>query len=140
MDIDVNMFFDTHDYFTELVSAGVPEGQAEVHTRTIKKIVENDLAKKKDIEELRSATKKDIQLVRKDIEELRALTSRDIEELRTSTSKDIEELRTSTSRDIEGLKVSTKRDMKEIEMKMQIYNGSLAIVIITVLTLLQKLV
>ena len=51
------------------------------------------------------ATKRDIADVRRDIEQLRADTKKDIEQLRADTKKDIEQLRADTKKDIENLKL-----------------------------------
>jgi len=65
--------FDTYAYVKQLTAAGVPESQAEVHARALAALVDEELATKRDIEELRIATKRDI-------DELRIASQRDLTE------------------------------------------------------------
>jgi hypothetical protein len=44
--------FDTHAYVKRLTSVGVPEAQAEVHAEAIADLVNDELATKKDLEQL----------------------------------------------------------------------------------------
>ncbi len=89
--------FDTHRFVKELTKAGMPEQQAEVLASEQSRLIENELATKQDIEQLRLATKQDI-------EQLRADTKRDIAELRTELKQDIEQLRADTKRGISEAK------------------------------------
>jgi len=52
--------FDTLAYAKKLKAAGVPEQQAEVQAEAIAEIIEERLASKHDIEELRTDLKRDI--------------------------------------------------------------------------------
>ncbi len=83
-----SVIFDTHSYFNELITAGVPHAQADAHTKSLKDIFQKNLATKSDVHDVRS---------------------------------------------------DLSRDMKELELRMKIFDGSLAILIITTLTLIQKL-
>ena len=69
-----NLAFDTHKYVKRLTAVGMPEKQAEVIAYEQRSLIEDQLATKHDIEELRAATKRDI-------EELRAEVKRDLKEL-----------------------------------------------------------
>ena len=68
-----NLAFDTHKYVKRLINAGMPEQQAEVIADEQRSLIEDQLATKRDIEELRAE-------VKRDIAELRAETKRDIKE------------------------------------------------------------
>lgn len=59
--------FDTHAFVKELVAAGVPEPQAEVHARLLGEIVIERLATKDDLVLLRQATKDDLELLRREL-------------------------------------------------------------------------
>ena len=61
--------FDTHKYVKRLTDAGMPEKQAEVIAYEQRSLIEDQLATKQDIAE-----------VKRDIEELRAEVKRDIKE------------------------------------------------------------
>ena len=105
------MGFDALKYVEELKEAGCPENQAQTHVRIWNRIVDSDLATKRDIEELK----------------------RDIEELK----RDIKGLK----RDIEGLKRDMKEiefKIKELESKLTIKLGIMLAVGITLLAVLIK--
>ena len=70
--------FDTHAYVKRLTGAGMPEAQAEVLATEQTRLIENELATKRDIAELKQ-----------DIKELEATTKRDIAELKRDL-KDLE--------------------------------------------------
>ena len=100
-----NLAFDTHKYVKRLTAVGMPEKQAEVIAYEQRSLIEDQLATKRDIEELRAATKRDI-------EELRAEVKRDIEELRAEVKRDIAEV---------------KRDIKESEQRLIIRLGGMMV-------------
>ncbi len=56
----MSVIFDTLAYAKELREAGVPEPQAEAHVRGIARIVDEQLATKYDIEDLKISTKRDL--------------------------------------------------------------------------------
>ncbi|MCY3987589.1 MAG: DUF1640 domain-containing protein [Gammaproteobacteria bacterium] len=103
----------------EVVSAATEFGARMQHDlERIKYVVENHMATKDDLAELRTATKEDIAELRmatkEDIAELRAATKEDIAELRAATKEDITELRMATKEDIAELRMSTKDDIAEL--------------------------
>ena len=73
------LILDTHAAVNELVSAGMPERQAETVVRQQARLLEQNLATKADIEALRQGTKTDIATIKADIEALRQETKADIE-------------------------------------------------------------
>ena len=84
------LILDTHAAVNELVSAGMPERQAETVVRQQAKLLEQNLA-----------TKTDIEAIKAEIEALRQGTKADIETTRAS----IEALRQETMARIEAAKV-----------------------------------
>ena len=110
------IIFDTHRFIKGATEAGLPSAAAEFLAKEQVQLLENNLATKKDIEDLRAATKKDIEglhaATKKDIEGLRAATKKDIEGLHAATKKDIEGLRAATKKDIEGLHAETQTDIE----------------------------
>jgi len=100
----------------------------------------DELATKRDIDELREATKRDIDKLReatkRDIDELREATKRDIDELREATKRDIKELRQETKRDIDLAKAELQASLKDLEVKLTVRMGAmLAIVLAAIATL-----
>ena len=100
-----NLAFDTHKYVKRLTAVGMPEKQAEVIAYEQRSLIEDQLATKHDIAEVK----------------------RDIEELRAEVKHDIEELRAEVKRDIEELRAATKRDLKELEQRLIIRLGGMMI-------------
>jgi hypothetical protein len=93
--------FDTYAYVKQLTAAGVPESQAEVHARALAALVDEELATKRDLEELRIATK------------------HDLDELRIATKRDLDELRIATKRDLDEFRIATQRDLTETELRLK---------------------
>ena len=73
------LILDTHAAVHELVSAGMPERQAETVVRQQARLLEQNLATKADIEALRQETKADIEATKASIEALRQETKALIE-------------------------------------------------------------
>jgi len=82
-------FFDTHAYVKKLKAAGVPEVQAEAHVETLVEIVENGLATKLDIHNLR----KDIKETKKELKDDIKETRKEISEVKKELQKDIQDVR-----------------------------------------------
>ena len=70
--METNVIFDTHACVKRMTEAGVEPHVAEAFAAEQVRILENHIATKTDIEQLRAATKSEI-------EQLRAATQRDIE-------------------------------------------------------------
>jgi hypothetical protein len=105
------LILDTHAAVNELVSAGMPERQAETVVRQQARLLEQNLATKADIEALQQATKADI-------EALQQATKADIEALQQATKADIEALRQGTKADIEALRQETKAGIEAAKMDL----------------------
>ncbi len=55
-----NAAFDTHAYVKRLTGAGMPEPQAEVLAEEQSRLIESELATKRDLKELETALKRDM--------------------------------------------------------------------------------
>jgi hypothetical protein len=117
--------FDTHAFVKKLIAVGVAEPQAEVQAQAIADLVNEQLATKRDLEELRIATQRDL-------EEHRIATKRDLEEHRIATHRDLEEHRIATQRDLRELELRLKHDLT-LRMGVMLATG------ITVLAVLDRL-
>lgn len=62
--------FDTLSFAKRLQSVGVPPAQAEEQVKILAEIVDNQLATKRDIEELRAASAREIELLRRDMRDI----------------------------------------------------------------------
>jgi hypothetical protein len=115
--------FDTHAYVKRLTSVGVPEAQAEVHAEAIAGLVNDELATKRDLEDLHIATKRDLEelhiATKRDLEELRIAPQRDLEELRIATQRGLEELRIATQRDLEKMGLQLGAELRETELRLK---------------------
>jgi uncharacterized membrane protein YqiK len=108
------LILDTHAAVHELVSAGMPERQAETVVRQQARLLEQNLATKTDlatikadIEALRQETKTDIATIKADIETLRQETKAGIEALRQETKALIETAKVDLIKWIFGLNIAT---------------------------------
>ena len=113
------LILDTHAAVNELVSAGMPERQAETVVRQQAKLLEQNLATKTDIEALRQGTKADIEAIKAEIEALRQETKAGIETLRQETKTGIETLRQETKADIETTRASIEALRQETMARIE---------------------
>ena len=90
------LILDTHAAVHELVSAGMPERQAETVVRQQARLLEQNLA-----------TKVDLATIKADIEALRQETKADIEALRQETKALIETAKVDLIKWIFGLNIAT---------------------------------
>ena len=134
--------FDTHTFVKHLTRAGMDEQQAEALVEFQVQLINENLATKQDIEEvkrdieaLRLATEQSIEALRlaakQDIEEVK----RDIETLRLTTEQSIEALRLETKKDIAALKT----DMQKMELRLTLRLGSVIVAAMGVFATLIKL-
>ncbi len=123
--------FDTHTYIKELQAVGFTEEQAEVQARTLKNIIDNDLANKQDIAEI----KQDIAELKRDIKELETKTETRIKELETKTETNFELVR----REIKELETKTETRIKELELQLTLRLGGMLVIGIGVVATLVKL-
>jgi hypothetical protein len=73
--------FDTLRYVKKLVAVGFTQPQAEVQAETMAEIIDDNLATKKDLEEIETSLKRDIKELDLKIENVRSDLKRDIKEL-----------------------------------------------------------
>ena len=131
--------FDTHTYIKELKAAGFTEEQAEVQARTLKNIIDNDLASKQNLKELEIALKHDLK-------ELEVALKHEIELVRWGT-KELEakmEIRfkeqdSKTETQIKGLETKMETRLKELELRRILRLGAMLIIGIGVVATLVKL-
>jgi len=104
---------DTLNIYSRLKSTGLSEESAKEIAGVFRQTVDENLANKIDLEQVKSELKKDIEQVRselkKDIEQLRTEVKKDIEQLRSEVKKDIEQLRSELKKDIAESKADTIR-------------------------------
>ncbi|MCI0653005.1 MAG: CCDC90 family protein [Methylococcaceae bacterium] len=103
--------FDTLKFAKRLKEAGFTEQQAEALAVAEAEFIVDNVATKRDLEELEVALKRDIK-------ELEVALKRDIKELDVALKRDIKDLDVALKRDIKDLEVALKRDIKELETKM----------------------
>ena len=89
--------FDTLHYVKRLIASNVSNDQAEAHALALSDVMNNELARKSDLNELRGAVTADISALRSevkaDISELRSELKADINELRSEFKADMNEFR-----------------------------------------------
>ena len=119
--------FDTHAFVKCLTQAGMDEQQAEALVACQVQLINDSLATKQDIEEV----KLDIEEVKRDIEEVKL----DIQ----AVKKDIEEVKL----DIQAVKkdiAALKTDMQKMELRLTLRLGSVIIVTMGVFATLVRFI
>ncbi len=81
------IIFDTHRFVSRLIETGMAQKTAEALADEQIRLIESNLATKKDIEELRAATKHDIAEIHQKIENLRAEMHRKLAETKADLLK-----------------------------------------------------
>jgi transposase len=122
--------FDKYDFIKSFVATASildskhkeeKEREAELIANAIEEtqiVLFDNLATKKDLEELRLATKKDL-------EELRLATKKDLEELRLATKKDLQEFSLITKQDLAIMRQDLKLLENEFKKDLQIMRQDL---------------
>ena len=106
--------FDTHAFFKSLTYAGMEEQQAEALVEFQTQLINESLATKRDIEEVKESieeVKESVEEVKESVEALRLKTEQSIEEVKAS----VEALRLKTEQNIEKLKVELEKVKSEVE-------------------------
>jgi predicted phage-related endonuclease len=116
--------FDTLKFAKRLKEAGFTEQQAEALAAAEAEFIEEHLATKRDIAELKH-----------DIKELEISLKRDMKELEGTLRNEIKQLDVK----IEQIKSDLVRDMKDLEYRMTIKLGTLMVVAVGVIATLVKL-
>ena len=117
------LIFDTHQIVKNFINAGFTEQQAEAVTNEQKRIIESNLANKKDIAE-----------VKKEIAEVDAKLTKEIAEVK----RDIKEVDAKLTREIAQLGIDFKKDILIQQNKIIFRLGSVMVVGIGVLATLIK--
>ena len=105
--------FDTLTYVKQLEAVGVPREQAEVQAEALRAIIDEKLATKVDVAELK----------------------RDIKEIDAK----VESTKAELQADISQLRIDTARDLRELEMRMLIRLGGMMAASIAVVAALVRL-
>ena len=123
--------FDTHAFVKRLTKAGMPEDQAEILSKGQADLYERLVTKEyfeftltHELEKLRAELKNDIDKVQANLEQVKAELKHDIEKVQAN---------------LEITRTELKRDIKEMEQKLAIKLGSIVVIGITVLSVLDKL-
>ena len=110
--------FDTHAFFKSLAHAGMDEQQAEALVEFQKQLINDSLATKGDIAEvkasieaLRLKTEQSIEEVKASIEEVKA----SVEALRLKTEQSIEEIKAS----VEALRLKTEQSIEKLKVELE---------------------
>ena len=101
------LVFDTLLYSEKLQKVGVSKEQAKVQAETLKEIIDDNLATKRDLEEVKTELKRDIESLRielkKDIEMLRVESKKDLETTKSELALQINQQVTSVIKWVAGL-------------------------------------
>ena len=129
--------FDTHAFVKCLTRAGMDEQQAEALVECQTQLINDSLATRLDIEEV----KKEIAEVKREVAEVKkevAEVKREVEELKKEVAevkREVEALRLETKESIEKVKI----DMHKMELRLTIRLGSIIVITTGVFATLIKL-
>ncbi|MGH8612836.1 MAG: coiled-coil domain-containing protein [Gammaproteobacteria bacterium] len=133
--------FDTLKFAKRLKEAGFTEQQAEALADAEAELIEQNLATKRDIEEV----KRDIEEVKREIEEVKREIA-DVKREITGVKRDIKELEVTLRNEIKQLDVKIEqirsdlaRDLKDLEYRMTIKLGTMMVVAVGAMAALVKL-
>ncbi len=116
--MDHAIAFDTLAYAKKLKIAGFSEQQAEVQAEALVALVEERLATKKDVADL----KRDLAMIeanlRQDMATIDANLRRDMTSMEANLRRDMAAMETNLKRDMAAMETNLKRDMKELELRL----------------------
>ena len=98
---------DTLAYAKRLIQAGMPQQQAEVQAQVLKEIIDNNLATKRDIAEVKAEIEKVRAELKADIERVKA----DLEKVKVELKADIARVKV----DIERVRAELKADIAKVK-------------------------
>ena len=144
--------FDTHAFFKNLTHAGMDEQQAEALLEFQKQLINDSLATKRDIgevkasvEALRLKTEQSIEEIKASVEETKA----SVEALRLKTEQSIEKLKVELEKvksevaevksEVEKLRLEIKKDIKALELRLTLRLASVIILTMGLFATLVKL-
>ena len=138
--------FDTHDFVKRLTQAGMPEDQAEILSKGQSDLYERLVTKeyfeftlKHELEKLRAELKHDNEKLRTELKHDIEKVQANLEQTKAELKHDIEQAKAELKHEIETNKTELKRDIREMEQKLAIKLGSILVIGITVLSMLDKL-
>ena len=99
------MVFDTLKSLEELQEAGIPEGQAKAQVRVFQRIIESDLATKRDIKDLQQ----------------------EMLQLKKELQQEMLQLKKDLHQEMLQLKKDLHQDMRELEYRLTIKTGVMAV-------------
>jgi hypothetical protein len=107
------VLLDTLTYARKLRDAGFTDAQAQAVTEGLAFVLEERLATKQDLHDLRMATKQDL-------DDLRMATKQDLDDHdhRMATKQDLDALRLATKQDLDALRMATKQDLLDLEARL----------------------
>ena len=119
--------FDTHAFFKSLAHAGMDEQQAEALVEFQKQLINDSLATKQDIAEVKTS----VEETKVSIEALRLKTEQSIEKLKSEVEK--------VKGEVEKLRLEIKKDIKLLELHLTLRLASVIIVTTGIFATLVKL-
>ena len=147
--------FDTHAFFKSLTYAGMEEQQAEALVEFQKQLINDSLATKRDIGEVKASieeVKASVEEVKASVEEVKASveeTKANVEALRLKTEQSIEKLKVELEKvkvelakvkgEVEKLRLEIKKDIKALELHLTLRLASVIIVTTGLFATLVKL-
>jgi biopolymer transport protein ExbB/TolQ len=123
--------FDTLKFAKRLKEAGFTEQQAEALADAEAEFIEQNLATKRDIDDI----KRDIADVKRDIKELEVTLRNEIKQLDVTLRSEIKQLDVK----IEQIRSDLARDLKDLEYRMTIKLGTMMVVAVAAMATLVKL-
>ena len=127
--------FDTHAFVKRLTRAGMPEDQAEVLAHGQSDFYER-LVTKEHLEQKLGALELTL---RNELEKVKAELKHEPEQHKAANRQALKEQELTLKHELEANKTEPKRDIKEMEQKLTIKLGAIAVIGITVLSMLDKL-
>jgi len=115
-------------YVKQLEEVGYTREQAEAYVQVVSEMVQNDVATKQDINDLRSemTTRQDVQDLRSDM-----ATRQDVQDLRSdmATRQDVQDLRSdmATKRELFELRADLKQEIQRLDFKVDALEQRLVI-------------
>jgi uncharacterized small protein (DUF1192 family) len=106
--MQTNIDFDTLSYSQQLIEAGFTTKQAEIQAKTLKKIIESNLA-----------TKQDVFMLQKDISDTEATLQKDISNTKAELQKDISNTKAELQKDISNTKAELQKDISNTKAELQ---------------------
>ena len=133
--------FDTHAFFKSLTYAGMDEQQAEALVEFQKQLINDSLATKRDIGEVKASieeVKASVEETKANVEALRLKTEQSIEKLKVELEKvkgEVEKVKG----EVEKLRLEIKKDIKALELHLTLRLASVIIVTTGLFATLVKL-